>query len=40
MGASWFPSQNQEEVLRVEGVTDFEPYAITPGGELMQDFFL
>jgi len=29
-----------EEVLRAEGVSDFEPYAITPGGELMQDFFL
>jgi citronellol/citronellal dehydrogenase len=29
-----------EDVLRAEGVTDFEPYAITPGGELMQDFFL
>ena len=29
-----------EEVLREAGVTDFEPYAVTPGGELMQDFFL
>jgi citronellol/citronellal dehydrogenase len=29
-----------EDVLRAEGVTDFEPYAMTPGVELMPDFFL
>ncbi len=29
-----------EEVLRNEGVTDFESYAIHPGGELMKDLFL
>ncbi len=29
-----------EEILREAGVTDFGPYAVTPGGELMQDFFL
>lgn len=29
-----------EDVLRAEGVTDFGPYAMTPGGELMPDFFL
>lgn len=29
-----------EEVLRAEGVTDFEKYAVKPGMELMPDFFL
>lgn len=29
-----------EEVLRAEGVTDFSPYAITPGTPLMPDFFV
>jgi citronellol/citronellal dehydrogenase len=29
-----------DEVLREEGVSDFDPYAVTPGGELMPDFFL
>ncbi len=29
-----------EEVLREEGVTDFEPYAVTPGNELIPDFFI
>ncbi|MEQ9324336.1 MAG: NAD(P)-dependent oxidoreductase [Polyangiaceae bacterium] len=29
-----------EDVLRGEGVTDFDPYAMTPGAELMPDFFL
>ena len=28
------------EVLREAGVTDFEPYAVTPGAELMPDLFL
>jgi len=29
-----------EDVLREEGVTDFDQYAVTPGVELMQDFFV
>ncbi len=29
-----------EDVLAKEGVTDFEQYAVTPGVELMVDFFL
>ena len=29
-----------EDVLRTEGVTDFEAYAVTPGARLMPDFFL
>jgi citronellol/citronellal dehydrogenase len=29
-----------EAVLREEGVEDFEPYAVTPGAELVPDFFL
>ncbi|MES2430409.1 MAG: NAD(P)-dependent oxidoreductase [Bacteroidota bacterium] len=29
-----------EEVLRSEGVTDFDKYAITPGGKLYNDLFL
>lgn len=29
-----------EEVLRAEGVTDFEAYAVEPGQPLMPDFFL
>jgi citronellol/citronellal dehydrogenase len=29
-----------EEVLRGQGVTDFEPYAVTPGGPLYTDIFL
>lgn len=29
-----------DEVLREEGVTDFDAYAVTPGGALMPDFFL
>ena len=29
-----------DEVLRSEGVTDFEQYAVTPGAELMPDFFV
>ncbi len=29
-----------EEVLRAEGVTDFEPYAVKPGTPLCPDFFL
>lgn len=29
-----------EGVLREEGVTDFEPYAVTPGTPLFADFFL
>jgi citronellol/citronellal dehydrogenase len=29
-----------ETVLRGEGVTDFERYAVTPGAELVPDFFL
>ena len=29
-----------EEILKEEGVTDFEQYAITPGGELFNDLFI
>jgi citronellol/citronellal dehydrogenase len=29
-----------EEVLRAEGVTDFERYAVSPGGRLFNDLFL
>ncbi len=29
-----------DDVLREEGVTDFEQYAVTPGGPLAPDFFL
>jgi citronellol/citronellal dehydrogenase len=29
-----------EEVLRSAGVTDFAPYAVTPGAPLFQDLFL
>ncbi len=29
-----------EDLLKEEGVTDFNQYAITPGGELMPDFFV
>lgn len=29
-----------EDVLRGEGVTDFEPYAVSPGEELLPDLFL
>jgi citronellol/citronellal dehydrogenase len=29
-----------EEVLRAEGVTDFERYAVSPGEELLPDLFL
>jgi len=29
-----------EDVLRAEGVTDFERYAISPGAELMRDLFI
>lgn len=29
-----------EEVLRSAGVTNFEPYAVTPGAELAKDLFL
>lgn len=29
-----------EDVLRESGVTDFDPYAVTPGGPLMPDLFL
>ena len=29
-----------EDLLRAEGVTDFEPYATTPGGPLAPDFFV
>jgi citronellol/citronellal dehydrogenase len=29
-----------EQVLAAEGVTDFEQYAITPGAELLRDFFV
>jgi citronellol/citronellal dehydrogenase len=29
-----------EEVLKSEGVTDFGPYAVDPGAELLPDFFL
>jgi citronellol/citronellal dehydrogenase len=29
-----------DEVLKAEGVTDFEPYAVEPGQDLVTDFFL
>jgi citronellol/citronellal dehydrogenase len=29
-----------DEVLAAEGVTDFEPYAVSPGTKLMPDFFV
>jgi citronellol/citronellal dehydrogenase len=29
-----------EDVLKQEGVTDFDPYAVTPGEDLMPDFFV
>ena len=29
-----------EDVLREEGMTDFDAYAVSPGEELMQDFFI
>ena len=29
-----------DEVLAAEGVTDFDQYAVTPGEELLPDFFL
>ncbi|HET6612365.1 MAG TPA: short chain dehydrogenase, partial [Kofleriaceae bacterium] len=29
-----------EEVLRAEGVTDFDRYAHAPGNELLPDFFI
>ena len=29
-----------EEVLREEGVTDFEQYAVEPGADLYRDFFV
>lgn len=29
-----------DEVLAAEGVADFEPYAVTPGAELVPDFFI
>lgn len=29
-----------EDVLRSEGITDFDPYAVAPGTELMPDFFV
>ena len=29
-----------EDVLRETGVTDFDRYAVTPGGDLMLDFFI
>lgn len=29
-----------EELLRAEGVTDFSPYAVEPGAELMPDFYV
>ena len=29
-----------EDVLRAEGITDFDRYAVTPGGELQVDLFL
>ena len=29
-----------EDVLRAEGVQDFSRYAVSPGADLMQDFFL
>ena len=29
-----------DEVLAAEGVTDFDRYAVTPGAELLPDFFV
>ena len=29
-----------EELLRAEGVTDFDRYAVVPGGDLIPDLFL
>jgi citronellol/citronellal dehydrogenase len=29
-----------EEVLRQAGITDFDKYAVTSGGELIPDFFV
>ena len=29
-----------DQVLSAEGVTDFEPYAVSPGTPLMPDFFV
>jgi citronellol/citronellal dehydrogenase len=29
-----------EDLLREAGVTDFEQYAVTPGGDLMSDLFV
>jgi len=29
-----------EQLLREHGVTDFEKYAVTPGAELLSDFFV
>ena len=29
-----------EDFLRQEGITDFEPYAVTPGADLLPDFFV
>ena len=29
-----------EDVLREEGVSDFDKYAVTPGAELVKDLFL
>jgi citronellol/citronellal dehydrogenase len=29
-----------DEVLKAAGVTDFDVYAVTPGAELVQDFFV
>jgi citronellol/citronellal dehydrogenase len=29
-----------EDLLRTTGITDFEPYAVTPGTPLFEDFFL
>jgi citronellol/citronellal dehydrogenase len=29
-----------EAVLREAGISDFDPYAVTPGSELIPDFFI
>jgi citronellol/citronellal dehydrogenase len=29
-----------DEVLKAEGVTDLDIYAVTPGADLVQDFFV
>jgi citronellol/citronellal dehydrogenase len=29
-----------EDVLRAAGVTDFDPYAVKPGSDLVPDFFI